>query len=68
LIEKPPPALVNDMRNLPGGAHECERIDSRFLKPAFGDGNFLAKALRRKHAGVDKKTPQPRQMGARRDP
>ena len=27
---------------------ESERIDSRFLEPACGDGNFLAKVLRRK--------------------
>lgn len=28
--------------------HECERIDSKFLEPACGDGNFLAEILRRK--------------------
>jgi len=28
--------------------HETERIDSRFLEPACGDGNFLAEVLRRK--------------------
>ena len=28
--------------------HETERIDSRFLEPACGDGNFLAEILRRK--------------------
>ena len=27
---------------------ECERIDSRFLEPACGDGNFLAEILHRK--------------------
>ena len=27
---------------------ETERIDSRFLEPACGDGNFLAEILRRK--------------------
>ena len=27
---------------------ETERIDSRFLEPACGDGNFLAEVLRRK--------------------
>lgn len=31
--------LVND---------ECERIDSRFLEPACGNGNFLAEILKRK--------------------
>lgn len=48
-----PPELVNDMLDLV--AHECERIDSRFLEPACGDGNFLAEVLRRKLATVDKK-------------
>lgn len=33
--------------------HETERIDSRFLEPACGDGNFLAEILRRKLAVVD---------------
>ena len=28
--------------------HESERIESRFLEPACGDGNFLAEVLRRK--------------------
>lgn len=28
--------------------HETERIDSRFLEPACGNGNFLAEILRRK--------------------
>lgn len=28
--------------------HETERIESRFLEPACGDGNFLAEILRRK--------------------
>ncbi|MFM8741707.1 MAG: SAM-dependent DNA methyltransferase, partial [Cytophagales bacterium] len=31
---------------------ETERIDSRFLEPACGDGNFLAEVLRRKLAIV----------------
>jgi len=35
-------------------AHECECIDSRFLEPACGDGNFLAEVLRRKLRTVDK--------------
>ncbi len=29
---------------------ECNRIESRFLEPACGDGNFLAEVLRRKLA------------------
>jgi hypothetical protein len=48
-----PPALVEDMLDLI--SHECERIDSRFLEPACGDGNFLAEVLRRKLATVDKR-------------
>ncbi len=47
-----PPGLVNDMLDLVG--HECKRIDSRFLEPACGDGNFLAEVLRRKLVTVDK--------------
>lgn len=31
---------------------ETERIESRFLEPACGDGNFLAVVLRRKLAVV----------------
>jgi len=31
---------------------ESERIDSRFLEPACGDGNFLVQVLRRKLAAV----------------
>lgn len=33
---------------------ECERIDSRFLEPACGNGNFLAEILTRKLATVKK--------------
>lgn len=33
-------------------ADECNRIDSRFLEPACGDGNFLAEILNRKLAVV----------------
>ncbi len=47
-----PPELVNDMLDLV--AHECERIDSRFLEPACGDGNFLAEVLRRKLLTVER--------------
>lgn len=34
---------------------ETERIDSRFLEPACGNGNFLVKILRRKIAAVELK-------------
>lgn len=34
---------------------ESERIDSRFLEPACGDGNFLVQILRRKLAAVELK-------------
>jgi hypothetical protein len=34
---------------------ETERIDSRFLEPACGSGNFLVQILRRKLAGVELK-------------
>ena len=33
--------------------HETERIESRFLEPACGNGNFLAEVLRRKLAVVN---------------
>ena len=33
--------------------HETERIDSRFLEPACGNGNFLAEVLKSKLAVVD---------------
>ena len=33
--------------------HETERIDSRFLEPACGNGNFLAEVLSRQLAVVD---------------
>jgi hypothetical protein len=42
---------VNSMLDLV--KHETERIDSRFLEPACGNGNFLAEVLRRKLAVVD---------------
>ncbi len=35
--------------------HETERIESRFLEPACGNGNFLAEVLRRKLDAVDKR-------------
>ena len=34
---------------------ETERIDSRFLEPACGDGNFLAEILKRKLGAVTRK-------------
>lgn len=34
---------------------ETERIDSRFLEPACGDGNFLVKILERKLTAVKSK-------------
>lgn len=58
-----PPALVNAMLDLV--AHECERIDSRFLEPACGDGNFLAEVLRRKLLTVDKKNARNREKWER---
>ncbi|MBN9215552.1 MAG: restriction endonuclease subunit M [Microbacterium sp. SCN 70-200] len=42
--------LVDDMLNLVKG--ETERIDSRFLEPACGSGNFLVPILERKLAAV----------------
>lgn len=33
-------------------SHECDRIDSRFLEPACGNGNFLAEIITRKLATV----------------
>ncbi|MDR2926196.1 MAG: SAM-dependent DNA methyltransferase [Azoarcus sp.] len=44
---------VNAMLDLVKG--ETERIESSFLEPACGDGNFLAEILRRKLAAVKKK-------------
>lgn len=35
--------------------HETERIDSRFLEPACGNGNFLVEVLRRKLSIVETK-------------
>jgi hypothetical protein len=48
-----PPGLVNDMLDLV--AHECDRVDSRFLEPACGTGNFLAEVLRRRLALIDRR-------------
>ena len=46
-----PDWLVLDMLDLVKG--ESERIDSRFLEPACGSGNFLVVVLRRKLVAVD---------------
>jgi len=48
-----PSWMVEDMLNLV--KDESERIDSRFLEPACGDGNFLVQVLRRKLAAVELK-------------
>jgi hypothetical protein len=45
--------MVESMLDLVKG--ETERIDSRFLEPACGDGNFLVQVLRRKLAAVELK-------------
>lgn len=45
--------LVNDMLDLV--ADETERIDSRFLEPACGSGNFLMPILERKLAAVQER-------------
>jgi hypothetical protein len=47
------PREVNAMLDLV--KHETERIDSRFLEPACGNGNFLAEVLRRKLNVVERK-------------
>ena len=39
---------------------ETERVDSRFLEPACGDGNFLAEILRRKLVAAKKRAIPPR--------
>lgn len=48
-----PAWMVEAMLDLVKG--ETERIDSRFLEPACGDGNFLVPILRRKLAAVELK-------------
>ena len=48
-----PQWLVEKMLDLVKG--ETERIDSRFLEPACGSGNFLVPVLQRKLAAVDQK-------------
>src|SRR5580658_8370199 len=46
-----PPWLVEAMLDVVKG--ETERIDSRFLEPACGSGNFLVRILQRKLAAVE---------------
>lgn len=46
-----PPWMVEAMLDLV--KDESERIDSRFLEPACGSGNFLIQVLRRKLAAVE---------------
>jgi N-6 DNA Methylase len=48
-----PPWLVENMLDLLKG--ETDRIDSRFLEPACGSGNFLIPILQRKLAAVELK-------------
>lgn len=48
-----PPWLVEAMLDLV--AEETDRIDSRFLEPACGSGNFLVRVLQRKLAAVEVK-------------
>lgn len=48
-----PTWMVEAMLDLVRG--ETERIDSRFLEPACGSGNFLVQILRRKLAAVELK-------------
>ena len=48
-----PEKEVNAMLDLV--ENEIERIDSRFLEPACGDGNFLIQILRRKIYVVEKR-------------
>lgn len=48
-----PPWMVEAMLDLVKG--ETERVDSRFLEPACGSGNFLVQILRRKLVAVDLK-------------
>ncbi|MFS8083389.1 MAG: DNA methyltransferase, partial [Ginsengibacter sp.] len=48
-----PPWMVDSMLDLV--KDETERIDSRFLEPACGSGNFLIRILQRKLAAVELK-------------
>src|SRR5574344_3085996 len=49
---------VNAMLNMV--KPETERVDSRFLEPACGDGNFLSEILRRKLEAAKKRAIPPR--------
>ncbi len=51
-----PDQLVKEMLDLV--EIEAERIDSRFLEPACGSGNFLIEILKRKLVTVDRKHKQ----------
>lgn len=51
-----PAWMVESMLDLVKG--ETERIDSRFLEPACGSGNFLTRVLQRKLAAVELKYSQ----------
>src|SRR5438128_11091824 len=48
-----PSWIVESMLDLVKG--ETERVDSRFLEPACGSGNFLVRILQRKLAAVELK-------------
>jgi type I restriction-modification system DNA methylase subunit len=48
-----PPWMVEAMLDLV--KDETERLDSRFLEPACGSGNFLVRILQRKLAAVEVK-------------
>ena len=48
-----PASMVEAMLDLV--KEETERIDSRFLEPACGSGNFLVRVLQRKLAAVELK-------------
>lgn len=48
-----PSWLVDDMIDLVSG--EAERIDSRFLEPACGSGNFVTQVLIRRLAAVERR-------------
>ena len=48
-----PPWLVDAMLDLV--KEETDRVDSRFLEPACGSGNFLVQVLQRKLAAVETK-------------
>ena len=56
-----PAWMVEAMLDLVKG--ETERIDSRFLEPACGSGNFLVRILQRKLAAVESKFGKSRRTG-----